>query len=249
MPITVKTSVYEGPLDLLLDLIEKRKLLINDISLASVTDEYITRIKSMSEMPVGETADFVSLAATLLLIKSRSLLPTLTLSDEESHDIEQLEYRLALYKLIKDTSQNLKQFSSRHAYLYEGSAPAPEPLFLFDTNITLLSLRSAAKGLIDGFPAALALPKVAVKKIASLEEMIEKLAARISSAFRLSFQDFNATTASQADAHSREEMKHTIIVSFLALLELVKQGIIRANQSDHFGDIMLEADSVSTPAY
>jgi len=68
VPINVKTSVYEGPLDLLLDLIEKRKLLINDISLASVTDEYIARINEMHEMPVAETADFVSLAATLLLI-------------------------------------------------------------------------------------------------------------------------------------------------------------------------------------
>src|ERR1700681_3762327 len=73
----VKTRVYEGPLDLLLELIEKRKLLINDISLATVTDEYIARINSMPEMPVGETAEFVALAATLLLIKSRSLLPML----------------------------------------------------------------------------------------------------------------------------------------------------------------------------
>ena len=69
MPLTVKTPVYEGPLDLLLDLIEKRKLLINDISLAQVTDEYIARINAMHEMPVEETAEFISLAATLLLIK------------------------------------------------------------------------------------------------------------------------------------------------------------------------------------
>ncbi|MEI7719943.1 MAG: segregation/condensation protein A [bacterium] len=249
MPINVKTSVYEGPLDLLLDLIEKRKLLINDISLASVTDEYIARIGQMDEMPVGETADFVSLAATLLLIKSRSLLPTLTLSNEESNDIQQLEYRLALYKIIKDAAQGVRQAAHEHAYLYDGSAPAPEPLYLFDSSITFDSLRAAAKALIDGFPTTLALPKVAVKKIASLEEMIEQLAARVSSAFQLSFKDFNRATAGTEAIQTREEMKHTMIVSFLALLELVKQGIIKANQSDHFGDIVLEADSVSTPAY
>ena len=78
MPISVKTAVYEGPLDLLLELIEKRKLLINDISLAAVTDEYIARVNAMQELPVGETAEFVALAATFLLIKSRSLLPALT---------------------------------------------------------------------------------------------------------------------------------------------------------------------------
>lgn len=241
----VKTSVYEGPLDLLLDLIERRKLLINDISLASVTDEYIARINAMEEMPVGETADFVTLAATLLLIKSRSLLPTLSLSDEESQDIKQLEYRLALYKIIKEAAQGLH--IGKGSVLYDGSAPAQEPLFLFDTSITPLSLCGAAKALIEGFPTALSLPTVAVKKIASLEEMIEKLAQRVSSAFQLSFKEFSQ--AGTAAAKDQEEIKHTIIVSFLALLELVKQGIIRANQSDHFGDITLEQDSVSTPAY
>src|SRR4051794_29176459 len=98
----VKTPVYEGPLDLLLELIEKRKLLINDISLAAVTDEYIAKINSLSELPVGETADFIALAATLLLIKSRSLLPTLALSGEEERDIKELEYRLAVYQILKD---------------------------------------------------------------------------------------------------------------------------------------------------
>ena len=238
----VKTPVYEGPLDLLLDLIERRKLLINDISLASVTDEYIAQISGMHEMPVGETADFVSLAATLLLIKSRSLLPTLALSEEESKDIKQLEYRLAVYKLIKEAGQKIRPDAS--AYLAEGFAPSPTPLFLFDTTLTVASLRNGAQALVDGFPLTLALPKVAVKKIATLEEMIERLAARVSSAFRLSFKEFSA-----AHSRDREEMKHTIIVSFLALLELVKQGIIRANQSNHFGDIVLEQDSITTPTY
>src|SRR6185312_11866917 len=128
MPLTVKTPVYEGPLHLLLELIEKRKLLINDISLAAVTDEYIARIKG-TQMPVGETAEFIALAATLLLIKSRSLLPSLTLSDEESHDIKELEYRLALYQLIKEAARNLP-FDA--AYLPEGQTPEPEPLYVAD---------------------------------------------------------------------------------------------------------------------
>src|SRR6185437_4919244 len=107
MPIEVKTSVYEGPLELLLELIEKRKLLINDIALAQVTDEYIARVNAMSETPLGEVAEFVALAATLLLIKSRSLLPNLELSSEESNDIKQLEYRLALYKIIRAAAKDL----------------------------------------------------------------------------------------------------------------------------------------------
>ena len=236
MPISVKTPVYEGPLEVLLELIEKRKLLINDISLASVTDEYIARVNAMESLPVGETAEFISLAATLLLIKSRSLLPGLQLSDDESRDIKELGYRLAVYQLIKEASVRLGR--SDLPLLYEGTPREQEPLFIPDPSVTLASLRSAAQQLMEGFPATLALPKVEVKKIMSLEEMIDKMAARIQGALRMSFKEF-----------SGKKERGEIIVGFLALLELVKQGIIKAQQEAHFGDITLESDTVSTPNY
>ncbi len=239
MPINIKTPVYEGPLDLLLELIEKRKLLINDISLASVADEYMARISTMEELPVGETADFVTLAATLLLIKSRSLLPSLTLTDEETKDIKELEYRLAVYQLIKESAGSLRKgFNS--TMLYEGSSPEPDPLFVPDKAITPQSLLEAARTLMQGFPQLAVLPKVAVKKIVSLEEMIGKLQERVAAAIRLSFKEF-------AGQGRRE--KGEVVVSFLALLELVKQGIIRATQEKEFGDIVLESDSISAPSY
>ena len=190
--LTVKTAVYEGPLDLLLELIEKRKLLINDISLANVADDYIARVNAMTELPMGETADFIALAATLLLIKSRSLLPSLSLSSEESRDIKQLEYRLAVYQILKDAARELGR-SWGTTTLWEGSAPEPEPLFIFDSSITLPSLRAAAQSLIESFPQAAALPATAVKKMISLEEVIETLAQRISNAFQLSFREFSKT--------------------------------------------------------
>lgn len=237
MPIAVKTPIYEGPLEVLLELIEKRKLLINDISLAAVADDYIAKVNSMEELPVGETAEFIALAATLLLIKSRSLLPTLELSDEESRDIKELEYRLAVYQLIQETSHGLARLPG--VYLYEGRPRELEPLFIPDPSVTTSSVRAAAQALIDGFPSTLALPKVAVKKIVSLEEMIDRMAARIQSAFKLSFKEFTGSAKERGE----------VIVGFLALLELVKQGIIKAQQDTQHGDIMLESGSVSTPSY
>ncbi len=236
--LTVKTPVYEGPLDLLLELIEKRKLLINDISLASVTDEYIKRVQELQTLPVGETAEFISLAATLLLIKSRSLLPNLEISEEEAHSIKELEYRLAVYQIIKEAARGLLR-ALEHPALFEGGVPEPEPLFIPDASATPPSLRSAAQMLIDGFPKFAELPKHAVKKVISLEEMIERLAGRISSAMKLSFRQFTGSGT----------QRHEIIVGFLALLELVKQGIIKATQNEKFGDIQLESDSVETPSY
>src|SRR3989344_5375798 len=202
MPISVKTPVYEGPLEVLLELIEKRKLLINDISLASVTDEYIARVNAMESLPVGETAEFISLAATLLLIKSRSLLQGLQLSEDESRDIKELQYRLAVYQLIKEASVRLGR--SDLPLLYEGTPREQEPLFIPDPSVTLASLRSAAQQLMEGFPATLALPKVEVKKIMSLEEMIDKMAARIQGAIKMSFREF--TGASKSDFPSKSDL-------------------------------------------
>ena len=233
----IKTPLYEGPLDLLLELIEKRKLLINDISLAAVAEEYITKVNSLSELPVGETADFVALAATLLLIKSRSLLPTLELSSDEEKDIKELQYRLEVYKIIKDAGRVLSR-ALTSPMLYEGSWREPEVIFLPDTSATPESLRAAAQTLIDGFPQTLSLPKVEVRKTISLEDMIGNLSVRVTSAMRLSFKEF-----------SGKKERVEVIVGFLALLELVKQGIIRASQKNEFGDIVLESDSVSTPTY
>jgi segregation and condensation protein A len=237
--LLVKTPVYEGPLDLLLDLIEKRKLLINDISLATVTDEYIASINAMDELPVGETAEFVALAATLLLIKSRSLLPTLEISEDETRDIKELEYRLAVFQIIKEAAGGLRQ-EFTNPPLYEGVIKDPAPLFVPDASVTPQHLYEAVQAVIQGFPQFAELPRVTVKKIISLEEMIDTLSKRVSNAMRLSFKEFSG--------HGRKD-KVEVVVSFLALLELVKQGIIKATQSNQFGDIVLESDTVSTPSY
>lgn len=241
MPVAlvVKTPVYEGPLELLLELIEKRKLLINDISLAAVAEEYVARVKESPELPVGETAEFVVLAATLLLIKSRSLLPSLELSEEESHDIKELQYRLAVYQIIKEAARTLGKTAERALPFHAGSAPELPPLFVPDQSFTTTTLHRVAQALIEGFPKTLALPKVEVQKIISLEEVIGRLARRVSSALSVSFREFTGAS------RQRDE----IIVGFLALLELVKQGIIRATQRDRHGDITLETGTVSTPSY
>ena len=97
----VKVGEFEGPLELILDLIEKRKLHISDISLSQVADEFIEYIKSFEEFPMSDSADFILVASTLLLIKSKSLLPNLPLTEEEQGSIEDLENRLSAYKKYK----------------------------------------------------------------------------------------------------------------------------------------------------
>src|SRR3954469_6101774 len=106
---TVKTQAFEGPLDLLLDLIEKRKLFVSDIALAKVTDDFIEHVRKFENLPMGESAHFILVASTLLLIKSKSLLPELALTDDEQGDIRDLETRLKIYKRIKDASKHVEK--------------------------------------------------------------------------------------------------------------------------------------------
>ncbi len=236
MPYVVKTESFEGPLHLLLDLIEKRKLLINDISLSSVADDFIAHIKELPELPLTETAEFVSLAATLLLIKSRSLLPSLSLTDEEESDVLDLERRLALLSLMRKAGKGLEK-SWGQAGLCAGEPPKREPVFAPDRETNVPAIAEAMRRVLFAFPKAVKLTKVAVKTVISLEDMIVRLTERISRQMRLSFKEFSG------------KEKTDVIVSFLALLELVKQGILHASQEQDFGDIVLETETVNTPTY
>lgn len=114
MAFHIKIDAFEGPLDLLLDLIEKRKLFVSDISLAQVADDYITHVRSLAALPISDTAHFLLVASTLVLIKSKSLLPDLTLSGEEESDIDMLKRRLAiLARMRKEGNRMAGMFGER----------------------------------------------------------------------------------------------------------------------------------------
>ncbi len=237
---TVKTNVFEGPLELLLDLIEKRKLLVNDISLAAVTDDYIAHLKREEELPVGKTAHFLVIASTLLLIKSKSLLPVLSLSEEEEGDIADLERRLKMYALFRSLSAEIgKNFGKKVLFTPEKERSI-EAVFAPSKDLSSESILSALRSVLAALPKKVFTPEAVVEKVIHLEEVIDKLALRISTALSLSFREF---------AGMGKAKKTDVIVSFLALLELVKRGAISAAQQEHFADIMIESQGVSTPHY
>src|SRR3989344_4159651 len=103
----IKTDAYQGPFELLLDLIETRKLLVNDLALANITEEFIQHVRAQTAFPIEETANFIQIAATLLLIKSKSLIPDLAFTDEESADVEDLKRRLKAYERVREASREL----------------------------------------------------------------------------------------------------------------------------------------------
>lgn len=236
---SIKTEVFEGPLDLLLDLVEKRKLLINDISLASVTDEYIAAVAEMQEASLPGTAHFVQLAATLLLIKSKSLLPVLELSSEEESAIEDLEERLRLYQIYRDAAKVIFEVFGTRVMHERQYAVSTKPLFVPDGYTTEGELHDAMYRVIAELPQKPEPQKVQLKNVISLEEMVDRLHQRIESEMRLRFSDLL-----QGDTE-----RTTVIVGFLAILESVKQGSILVAQARRFEDIEIEKESVSAPRY
>lgn len=240
---TVKTGVFEGPLDLLLDLVSKRKLFINDVSLAEVTDDFIKYIDEHEEFPIGESAEFIVVASTLMLIKSRSLLPMIKLSDEEEESIHDLEDRLVLYTKVKELASGLKNIFGKKIIFEKTPSKLPTIVFSPDSKTNTTDLLAALEKVLESLPKKELLPKMVVKKIISLEEMIEKLVERISKASKIKFQDFH-----NARGKMTYEKKVSIIIGFLAMLELVKRGAIRVTQ-EGMGEIEIESEAMGVPNY
>lgn len=236
----IKTEVFEGPLDLLLSLIEKRKLFINDISLAKVADDYIAHIRALEHFPVADAANFVLIASALVLIKSKSLLPTLTLSEEEESSIEELEQRLKVYQRMKELSLHVKTLFGNNVIFPKNTIRTVEPVFSPDSSMTIPAMHAAIRSVLAQLPKKESIPKVMVRKVISLEETIESLTYRIKSSLKMSFREF---------AKVGKEEKVNVIVSFLAMLELVKQGVIMVSQEKEFDDIHIESFDVGVPRY
>lgn len=235
---TVRTTAYEGPLELLLDLIEKRKLHVNELSLAEVTDDFIQHVRGQAEFPMEEAANFISVAATLLLIKSKSLIPELSLSEDEEEDVEDLKRRLLMYEKAREAARELSRIFGRTVLVPRGER-APEPMFAPSRDFSLAGLEAALRNALTEAEKVEVLPEVRVKPLVTIEEMMDRLTDRVQTALAVSFKEFSG------DAKEKVE----VIVSFLALLELVKQGVVDAAQHDHFEDIKITNTAPTTPKY
>lgn len=236
---SIKTDSYEGPFEVLLDLIEARKLLVNDLALANITEDYIAHVRAQEAFPVEETANFIQIAATLLLIKSKSLIPDLALTEDENADVEDLKRRLAAYEKVREAARELSRIYGRTVMAEEGERP-PEVVFAPSRDLSAKALAEALARVLAAREVVEDLPEARVKPLVTIEEMMDRLAKRVQSALTLSFKDFVGG----------QKEKVEVIVSFLALLELVKQGAVAAEQRDTYGDIRIShTASTAVPHY
>ncbi len=229
----IKLENFQGPLDLLCTLIEKNKMNIYDINLNEITDQYIIYINKMEEMNLEVTSEFLTMASTLLYIKSKKLLPNRQEEEEEITE-EELIRRIVEYKKYKDIQvilmQNLKMYSNR--------------LFKTPENITL------PKQSIENFYDTKTIPEIYSELVTKNEEKINKNAKNIE---KIAITE-NFTVASKLKDMFREliknkkfvfnklfsvksHSKNEVVTAFSGLLELSRRSKVETFQDELFGDI------------
>ena len=243
---TIKQESFEGPLDLLFSLIEKRKMHISDVALAKVADDYIKYVQSFEDMPVSESANFILVASTLTLIKSKSLLPILDLTEEEQSDIDDLENRLKEYRKYKSLSEHVQKMFGKQPMFASQRQAHIEPIFSPEENTNTQSVREAIGRVLASLPKPEKIAKTVVEKVISLEEMIDKLTTRVMSSLKMSFSEFSGN---KNGTPMNKEEKVNVVISFLAMLELVKGGVVSVVQNKQFEDIQIESQKVGLPKY
>ncbi len=228
---SVKLRQFEGPLDLLLSLIEERRLDITQIALAEVTEQFLHYIKELKAIDPTVLADYLSIAAKLLVIKSKAILPTLELEPEEEDAGVDLEARLLLYKQFKESAKFFKKLDNKRRQGFSRSVTFEQKISFYpDPNITAKELHGAILLVLNSLKELDSLPKAKLKEAISIQEKIDHLRNYLGDKIETRLSDLVKTAKN----------KNEVIVTFLALLELIKQKIFVADQEALFADVVIK---------
>ena len=229
----VQLEVFQGPMDLLLHLIEKEELPIISVSLAGVTAQYLEYLERLEELQPDGIAEFLVMAARLLYIKSVALLPQVELEGEEEEEDpgEALARQLREYKRFKEKAGFLRELEESGQRSYVRTAPPPKLETRLDPEGLDAQLLMAAvyEVLMEMDAAPPPVHSIEPLKI-TVEERVEHLWERLRTGEVVRFRQY------LSKAQSRTE----IVVSFMAVLEMIKQGLAQVQQSELFGEIVIE---------
>jgi segregation and condensation protein A len=238
MTYQVKLQTFEGPFDLLLHLISKRELDIYEVSLAAITQEYLAHLKAMEELDLEVATEFLVVAATLIEIKAARLLPGPPVDEEEAMAISERDLliaRLLEYRAFKSASAIFSEGLADNAgFVPRTAGPGADFAHLCPDLLTRTSPEHLAALAREALSVKLP-PRVDVSHIApirvSVADAVEEIARLLEQSKRKSFRDLTTTCRSRIE----------VVVRFLAVLELVKRGEVKGEQSEVFGPIRIVA--------
>lgn len=227
----IKLDQFEGPLDLLLELVEQQKLEITAVSLAQVTEQFLDYVMHARSMHVEELADFLVVAAKLLLIKSRVLLPHLAAEDGDEVDLEK---QLKLYREYYEASKRMHALILKRRYSFSRGVSLKllpsERRFRPPEELAADDLARYFRVILKRLEPFLSIPEEVITRTINIRETITAIRERIMREATLNFQSLLASASSRTE----------IIVTFLALLELVKQRAVAVVQNDIFSQIEIQ---------
>ncbi len=233
----LKTPLYSGPLEKLLELIEERQLDITEVNLAEVTGDFLKYLDNLKKQsgPRGVSprliADFVVVAAKMLLIKSKTLLPNLILSTEEEEEIRDLEDRLRLYRLLKSVlpAVRMRWDSPPERFFNRALYDGRPPVFCPPPNLSVAALRAAAAALSSVQQKKLKEEKLPPSSLISIADKIRELLARLQNDSQLSLLSL-----------TEKKQRSEIIAVFLAILHLIYDQVVDFEQPEPFGDVIIK---------
>ncbi|HOK20682.1 MAG TPA: segregation/condensation protein A [Candidatus Paceibacterota bacterium] len=226
--LEIQQEKFSGPLDLLLSLIEERKLEITEVNLAQVTDAFLSYIGDLKQASPDVLADFLVVAAKLILIKSKSLLPTLELSAEEETEIKDLTERLEIYRLFKNASQFIKEKFTQNQMFAREFLINQSPIFYPPEHCTPEMLYNSFVKIWQEFSS---LGEIAIEKIKKVIKIEEKIRNLVKILTERTSSEFNQLVS------KREKIE--VIVTFLAILQMFKEQLIMVDQQENFGEIII----------
>lgn len=231
MSVKVKIEQFEGPLDLLLQLIEGQELDVTSLALANVTEQFLDYVKQLQEKDPTHLADFLVIAAKLLVIKSKALLPNLELGIEEEEAAYDLTQQLIQYKKFKEAAKYLKKFDQRRLQSWTREADFNDRItFVPDPDVNPDTLANSIRKVATELKEIVRLPQQVLAEVVSITEKIEHIQKLIADKVETSLSSLIK------EAKSKTE----VVVTFLAVLELTKQRILTVDQSEIFSDIIIK---------
>ena len=229
---SVETPVFEGPLDLLLQFIERAELDITRVALALVTDQYLQHIRNLPEKVADEVSAFLVIAARLIQIKSEALLPRPPTREPGEEDPgEALARQLIAYKRYRQIAEILGQRENAGLRTYLRVAPPPKVEGVVDlSGITLADLVAAAQTVLSQVDLVPPLSSVVGPPRITIREKINLITGILR-------QEKHSTFRSLLNSHNS---RLDIVITFLAVLELIKRHLVQVSQDGLFGDISIE---------
>ena len=244
MAIPVKINVFEGPLDLLLHLIEKNKIDIYDIPIVEITDQYMEYLHSMEQEDLGTMSEFTVMAATLLNIKCKMLLPKEVNEEGEEEDPrEELVQKLLEYKMYKYMSYELKDYMDNAVGVFYKAPSIPDEVLKYREPVDPAELLAGLtlEKLNNIYQSILKRQESKIDPIRSKFGTIEKEEVSLSDKM-LEMKNYAATHRkfSFRQLLTSQSSRTQVIVTFLSILELMKMGYIHVEQEELFDDIRVD---------